>query len=228
MSEEIENLIQELYQEKLVKREMELKILQEKINPHFLYNTLDTINWIAREHNVEDISKMVIALSTMYRKTFNKGRDLISIRDVMTSIACYLDIQQIRYGDSFDYEINCEEGTENLEILNLIIQTLVENAIVHGIEGLSGKGRIEINTSRSGDYLTVSVSDNGNGMSLEKLELIRTSINASGMESESGLRNVQKRIKLYYGNNFGIDIHSEANAGTKVSVTIPAREAAND
>jgi len=228
MSEEIENLIQELYQEKLVKREMELKILQEKINPHFLYNTLDTINWIAREHNVEDISKMVIALSTMYRKTFNKGRDLISIRDVMTSIACYLDIQQIRYGDSFDYEINCEEGTENLEILNLIIQTLVENAIVHGIEGLSGKGRIEINTSRNGDYLTVSVSDNGNGMSLEKLELIRTSINASGMESESGLRNVQKRIKLYYGNNFGIDIHSEANAGTKVSVTIPAREAVND
>ncbi len=228
MSEEIENLIQELYQEKLVKREMELKILQEKINPHFLYNTLDTINWIAKEHNVDDISRMVIALSTMYRKTFNKGRDLISIKDVMTSIACYLDIQQIRYGDSFDYSINCEEGTEDLEILNLIIQTLVENAIVHGIEGLSGKGKIEITAKRTDDLLTVTVMDNGAGMSMEKLELIRTSINASGMESESGLRNVQKRIKLYYGSKYGIELFSEKMAGTKVEVTIPAREADDD
>ncbi|MBN1623141.1 MAG: sensor histidine kinase [Clostridia bacterium] len=228
MSEEIENLIQELYQEKLVKREMELKILQEKINPHFLYNTLDTINWIAREHNVEDISKMVIALSTMYRKTFNKGRDLISIKDVMTSIACYLDIQQIRYGDAFDYSITCDEGTENLEILNLIIQTLVENAIVHGIEGMSGKGKIEINTSRNGSFLTVTVTDNGAGITKEKLDLIRTSINASGMESESGLRNVQKRIKLYYGNKYGIELFSESSIGTKVKVTIPAREATDD
>jgi two-component system sensor histidine kinase YesM len=228
MSEEIENLIQELYQEKLVKREMELKILQEKINPHFLYNTLDTINWIAREHNVEDISKMVIALSTMYRKTFNKGRDLISIKDVMTSISCYLDIQQIRYGDAFDYSINCDEGTENLEILNLIIQTLVENAIVHGIEGMSGKGKIEINTSRNGSFLTVTVTDNGAGMTREKLDLIKASINAAGMESESGLRNVQKRIKLYYGNKYGIELFSEDRIGTKVKVTIPAREATDD
>jgi len=228
MSEEIEILIQELYQEKLVKREMELKILQEKINPHFLYNTLDTINWIAQEHDVKDISKMVIALSTMYRKTFNKGRDLISIKDVMTSISCYLDIQQIRYGDAFDYSIECEEGTENLEILNLIIQTLVENAILHGIEGMGGKGRITIRTTRAGNFLTVIVSDNGKGMSSEKLGFIRASINASGMESESGLRNVQKRIKLYYGNNYGIELFSNEGEGTDVRVTIPAREAGND
>lgn len=224
MSEKIENLIQELYQEKLVKREMELKILQEKINPHFLYNTLDTINWIAQENNIDDISKMVISLSTMYRKTFNRGRDLITINDVMTSISCYLDIQQIRYGDAFDYSIDCEPETENLEVLNLIIQTIVENAIVHGMEGMSGRGRIDIQAVRTGKFLTVTVSDNGAGMSNEKLELIKTSINARGLESESGLRNVQKRIKLYYGNNYGIEIFSKIGEGTRVRVTLPIRE----
>jgi len=146
----------------------------------------------------------------------------------MTSISCYLDIQQIRYGDAFDYSIECEEGTENLEILNLIIQTLVENAILHGIEGMGGKGRITIRTTRAGNFLTVIVSDNGKGMSAEKLGFIRSSINASGMESESGLRNVQKRIKLYYGNNYGIELFSNEGEGTDVRVTIPAREAGND
>ena len=228
MTVEIEKLIQELYQEKLVKREMELKILQEKINPHFLYNTLDTINWIAMEHQVEDISKMVIALSTMYRKTFNRGRDLISIEDVMTSISCYLEIQQIRYGESFVYEIDCGEDTKQLEILNLIIQTLVENAIIHGMEGKKEHGKILIRTRREAEFLNVEVTDNGMGMDSEKLNLIRASINSMGMESESGLRNVQKRIKLYYGNQYGIKIDSEKGAGTSIYVKIPAIEISDD
>jgi len=222
MTVEIEKLIQELYQEKLVKREMELKILQEKINPHFLYNTLDTINWIAMEHQVDDISKMVIALSTMYRKTFNRGRDLISIEDVMSSISCYLEIQQIRYGESFVYEIDCDEDSKNLEILNLIIQTLVENSIIHGMEGMKENGKIIIKTRKEGDFLNIEVADNGMGMDIEKLNLIRASIGSLGMESESGLRNVQKRIKLYYGNEYGIKIDSMKGSGTSIRVTIPA------
>lgn len=228
MTVEIEKLIQELYQEKLVKREMELKILQEKINPHFLYNTLDTINWIAMEHQVDDISKMVIALSTMYRKTFNRGRDLISIEDVMTSISCYLEIQQIRYGESFAYEIDCDDNSKKLEILNLIIQTLVENAIIHGMEGMKENGKISIITRREGEFLNIEVTDNGMGMDSEKLNLIRASIGSLGMESESGLRNVQKRIKLYYGNEYGIKIDSMKGSGTSIRVTIPAIEENDD
>ena len=228
MTVEIEKLIQELYQEKLVKREMELKILQEKINPHFLYNTLDTINWIAMENQVEDISKMVISLSTMYRLTFNKGRDLISIDDVMTSISCYLDIQQIRYGESFVYEIDCAEDTKQLEILNLIIQTLVENAIIHGMEGMKENGKILIKTRRDNGFLTIEVTDNGIGMDEDKLKLIRASISSLGMESESGLRNVQKRIKLYYGNEYGIKIDSRKGSGTSIWVKIPAIMIDND
>lgn len=228
MTVEIEKLIQELYQEKLVKREMELKILQEKINPHFLYNTLDTINWIAMENQVEDISKMVIALSTMYRKTFNRGRDLISIEDVMTSISCYLEIQQIRYGESFVFEIDCAEDTKQLEILNLIIQTLVENAIIHGMEGKKENGKILIRTRKEDEFLSIEVTDNGMGIDEEKLHLIQASISSTGMESESGLRNVQKRIKLYYGSQYGIQIDSEKGSGTSVWVKIPVIKASND
>ncbi len=228
MTVEVEKLIQELYQEKLVKREMELKILQEKINPHFLYNTLDTINWIAKENDVEDISKMVIALSTMYRKTFNRGRDLISIEDVMTSISCYLDIQKIRYGDTFDYEIECTEDTKDLEILNLIIQTLVENAIVHGMDGKKKDGKIVIRAVKDEERLIVEVGDNGKGIEEGKLKLINASINSKGLESESGLRNVQKRIKLYYGNDSGIIVESEKGVGTTVRVDIPAIKAKDD
>ena len=171
---------------------------------------------------------MVIALSTMYRKTFNRGRDLISISDVMASISCYLDIQQIRYGESFDYEIDCSEDTKELEILNLIIQTLVENSIIHGMEGKKENGKILIRTRKEGDFLSVEIEDNGMGIDEEKLNLIRASINSLGMESESGLRNVQKRIKLYYGNQFGISINSTKGTGTSVRVTIPAVEVSDD
>jgi two-component system sensor histidine kinase YesM len=164
----------------------------------------------------------------MYRKTFNRGRDLISIEDVMTSIACYLDIQKIRYGDTFDYEIQCGEGTQNLEILNLIIQTLVENAIGHGMDNKRRDGRIIIRTKKEGERLHIEVEDNGRGIGKEKLRLINASINSPGLESESGLRNVQKRIKLYYGNGSGIIVESKEGVGTTVKVDIPAIKAEDD
>jgi len=153
---------------------------------------------------------------------------LISMEDVMTSISCYLEIQQIRYGESFEYEIDCAEDTKQLEILNLIIQTLVENAIIHGMEGKKENGKIIVKSHRKGDFLTVEVIDNGIGMEEDKLKLIRASISSMGMESESGLRNVQKRIKLYYGNQFGIKIDSTKGTGTSVCVTIPAIKASDD
>jgi two-component system, sensor histidine kinase YesM len=221
----VERLIHELYQEKLVKKEMQLKVLQEKINPHFLYNTLDTINWIAKEHNVEDISKMVIALSTMYRKTFNRGRDLISISDILISISCYLDIQRIRYGESFSYKIDADESIMKL---NLVIQTIVENSIVHGFIQKKNDGLLYIKIDREGDVLHIIVEDNGKGMSEEKLELIGLSINSDKHESESGLRNVQKRIKLYYGDEYGIKLESREDQGTRVTITIPVKEEDND
>jgi len=225
MLNEVDNLIQKLYREQLVKSELELKVLQEKINPHFLYNTLDTINWMAKEHNIPEISDIVINLSSMYRMTFNKGKDLIAIDNMILGISCYLSIQKLRYGDTFHYKIDFDEELMNYEILNLIVQTIVENSIVHGLSELERDGTITISGHRNFSVINIIVEDNGAGMSSEKLHLITESINSEMIISESGLRNVQKRIKLYYGNSYGINIESKLNKGTKITITIPYKEA---
>jgi len=225
MLNEIDNLIQKLYREQLVKSELELKVLQEKINPHFLYNTLDTINWMAKEHNITEISDIVINLSSMYRMTFNKGKDLITIDNMILGISCYLSIQKLRFGDTFHYEINFDEELMEYKVLNLIVQTIVENSIVHGISELEQNGTITISGHIKFSVIHIIVEDNGVGMSSEKLHLINESINSEMIVSESGLRNVQKRIKLYYGNTYGINIESELNQGTKITITIPYEEA---
>jgi two-component system sensor histidine kinase YesM len=233
MTDRVTVLIEELYQAELYRKQLELQALQDKIDPHFLYNTLDTINWTAKEHNVDEISKIVIALSTMYRKIFNKGKDLTTIKDALEGISCYLEIQRIRYGESFSYEIFCPPELKECVILNLIIQTVVENAIIHGLEDRSS-GRLEIhvtqdevNEKEKGDII-IKVMDNGIGMTEEKLNLIMTSINSVKLESESGLRNVQKRIRLYYGMQYGLTITSRYKEGTTVILRVPYREREKD
>lgn len=222
MTDRVTVLIEELYQAELYRKQLELQSLQDKINPHFLYNTLDTINWVAKEHDVDEISKIVVSLSTMYRKVFNKGRDLTTFKDALEGIACYLDIQRIRYGESFSYEISCPSDLEKCVILNLIIQTIVENAIVHGLEDQDA-GKLSICVEKENDDIIVKVTDNGIGMTEEKLNLINASINSVRLESESGLRNVQKRIKLYYGPEYGIEIESKHKEGTSVTIRVPYR-----
>lgn len=226
-------LIEELYQAELYRKQLELQTLRDKIDPHFLYNTLDTINWTAKEHNVEEISKIVVALSTMYRKIFNRGQDLTTIKDALEGIECYLDIQRIRYGESFSYHIFCPDELKECVILNLIIQTVVENAIIHGLEDRdSGILKIYVEHEKNDDDskgdIIIKVIDNGIGMTEEKLNLITSSINSAKLESESGLRNVQKRIKLYYGMQYGITIMSKYKEGTTVILRVPYEERKED
>jgi len=221
MVEKIEKLIQDLYQEKLIKKEMEVKALQQQINPHFLYNTLDTINWIAKVNNIDSISNIVIALSNMYRITFNKGREFIRIGDMLESLRCYLDIQKIRYDNLFEYKIEVDEHIEDYWVLNLIVQTVVENAIIHGLDGCERKGLIHISASQIDDAIYFEVVDNGRGMGQEKLELITAMVNAENISSESGLRNAQKRLKLKHGPEYGLEIESELDKGTKVTIKVP-------
>jgi signal transduction histidine kinase len=227
MTDQATTMIEQLYQAELYRKQLELQSLQDKIDPHFLYNTLDTINWTAKEHHVDEISRMVIALSTMYRRVFNKGKDLTTIIDALEGISCYLDIQRVRHGQSFSYTITCPKELEDCVILNLIIQTIVENAIIHGLEDQS-EGRLTIKVERQNDDIIINVEDNGIGMTSEKLDLINSSINSAKLESESGLRNVQKRIRLYYGNQYGITILSTYKTGTKVTIRVPYKEKQKD
>ncbi len=218
----IDRLIRELYHEKLLKRDIELKFLQRQINPHFLYNTLDTINWIARKHGIQDISRIVISLSQLYRCIFNKGRDFIEVRHVMEAMDSYLFIQRFRCPNLVEHRFDIEEVIRERLILNLIIQPIVENSVIHGIADCDRECFVEIRAWGENGILRFSIRDNGSGMERRKLELINRSIRSDGdVSTASGLRNVQKRIELVYGPEYGVSITSKNGEGTVVDITVP-------
>lgn len=223
MVRQIKLLIRELYQEKLLKREIELKVLQNQINPHFLYNTLDTINWIAKTNGVPEISRIVISLSTLYRASFNKGRDHIEVRDMLRSMESYLFIERFRYKSLSDYCFQVDPRTYDFLVLNLILQPVVENAVVHGIgDGDLGRpGLITVGCSLEGHCIRLEVGDNGRGMEPGKLSLLRESLEDGGMEADSGLRNVAKRIRLFYGEGGLFRVESVPGGGTRVLMDLP-------
>jgi two-component system sensor histidine kinase YesM len=142
MIEEISNLIDQVYHEQQRKRETELRVLQEQIKPHFLYNTLDTIQWMAQEHGAQDIVDMVSALTQLFRVGLSKGQEMIPLREELRHVESYLFIQKVRYEDKFDYTISINPGIDQLRVLKVILQPLVENAIYHGIKERRGKGHI--------------------------------------------------------------------------------------
>jgi len=217
----IKLLIRELYQEKLLKREIELKVLQNQINPHFLYNTLDTINWIATRNGVSDISRIVISLSTLYRASFNRGRDHIEVRDMLRSMEGYLFIEKFRYKDLSEYQFQVDPRTHDFLVLNLILQPLVENAVIHGIGDLGRPGLIVVSCSLEGHCIRLEVEDNGRGMPAGKLALLRESLEGRGTSDDSGLRNVAQRIRLFYGEAGSFSVESLPDRGTRVAMVLP-------
>jgi sensor histidine kinase YesM len=213
-------LIQDLFLEKNLHSEMELKFLQTQINPHFLYNTLDSINWIAKRNGITEISNIVQDLSNLYRSVFNKGKECISVEEALMGISSYLNIQSHRYAGRFTFRINVPAEIQKKPILNLILQPVVENAVLHGIG--EGIGQISINAAAEKNEILFTIEDTGSGMDLEKLELLRRSLSCTSSTPDSGLVNVQKRITLFYGTEYGIGIDSELGKGTCVSIKIPA------
>ena len=224
MIHKIKNLIQELYEEKLLKKEAEIKMLQKQINPHFLYNTLDSINWIAQSYNANNISEVVMALSNHYRTIFNRGSDFIQIGKMMDSLKDYLYICKFRYGEHLTYNMECDENINNQYVLNLLLQPIVENALIHGIDKTEGNGVIFIKCHKKNNLIKFIVKDNGKGMGEDKIKLVMASIKKTNSSSDSGLKNVNNRIRLYYGDEYGILIESSINEGTVVTITIPILE----
>jgi two-component system, sensor histidine kinase YesM len=227
MVQKIKTLIQELYEEKLLKQAAEIKILQKQINPHFLYNTLDSINWAAKANNVQDISQVVVALSNHYRTVFNRGSDFIRIEEMLDSIRDYLYIAKFRYGDRFTYEICADEKVNKCLILNLLLQPIVENALIHGIDKIEDEGRVIIKTKLETDCIYFNVIDNGKGMSSEKLQLLQASIYRQNSNYDSGMKNVHNRIRLFYGEEYGIAIRSIPFEGTNIEIKLPYKSKEN-
>jgi len=213
----LDMLINEVYDSRLKEKEYEMKALQAQINPHFLYNTLSLINWKAIEADAVDISKITLALSSFYRTSLNKGKNVMSIKDEIDNMRSYLTIQQMMHDGDFDAVIDIEDGILQYNTLNLILQPLIENAIDHGIDLNTGvRGVITITGRGTEDEIILTVEDNGVGMTKEQADKIITK-DSKGY----GVRNVNERIKLYYGEQYELKIESEIGKGTKVIVHFP-------
>lgn len=230
MIETINNLINELYEKKLLATEAELKALQSNINPHFLYNIFETMIWMIELGNTEDLKKMVIALSKFYRLVLSEGRDIITVKEAAEQIENYITVQKIRYKDMLNVDIDIDPQIFNYKMLNMLLQPIVENSIVHGIQGKSGSGNIKIQGKAEnveGKKLMVfTIEDDGIGIQKERLEEIKNSLenynkSQDGKDGYYALKNINQRIKLHYGSEYGIDIKSVYGQGTRVVLAIP-------
>lgn len=220
--QQIKALIDKLYVTELRKKEAELKTLQAQINPHFLYNTLDSINWLAINHDVPEISHMVTSLSDFFRYSLSKGRNIIPLRDELKQVESYLEIQQFRFQDKLVYELEKADPRllEECLVVKLSIQPLVENAIIHGIQQRRGKGTIRIRVDSSHDVLCISVFDDGVGADPERLNQLLT--DQQGNQSY-GIRNVHMRIQQFFGESYGIRYYAntEDQAGLLAMIRFP-------
>ncbi len=223
MINKVDGLMDTIYSEQKELRKAELKALQSQINPHFLYNTLATVIWMAREKEYEEIIKIVTAITKYYRIGISRGRDIISIEDEVEHISNYLIILNQRYSDKFDYDVDIKEELYKYKTLKLILQPIVENAIYHGVKNKREMGHISIGSEELEDTILFSVRDTGVGMNEEQLNKLVLAINdLSGEHPESyGLRNVNERIKIFFGQEYGLEIESEEGSGTVVRVRIP-------
>ncbi len=222
---DMNSLVNTVYEQKVMKQEAQMKSLQMQINPHFLYNTLDTINWMARIRHVDEIGEMVAALSNMMRYSLEK-KSFVRLGEEVKSLKDYIAIQNYRYRDKMVAEIEIDESLMSLYIPRLLIQPILENAIVHGIEEKLDKGHILVAARREDEDLYIQIIDDGVGMTEETMSHILRedySMKKSGHTS-IGVVNVNRRIQMIYGKDYGLLVQSVLGAGTKITIHIPARE----
>lgn len=223
MIDKINELLDQVTTEQIRLRKAEFELLQAQINPHFLYNTLDTIVWLAEAGDQKRVVSMVGNLSDFFRTSLNQGKDIISIREELAHVRSYLEIQQVRYQDILRYEITVPEDLYEYKIPKITIQPLVENALYHGIKNKRGQGTITITGERSENGFVLYVRDNGIGMTQERLKEVRAGIQKLSYTGKEiyGLYNVNERIRLNFGETYGISIESTYGEGTCVSISLP-------
>lgn len=230
MIERISRLLEEVYQEQLFKRKMALKALHTQINPHFIYNTLDSISWMVETGRREVAADLLESLSTFFRIGLSGGRDLVTIREEVKHAESYLKVQKIRYQNKLDYVFSIDDDLMDRQIVKITLQPLIENAIYHGIKPKpDGIGTILISGGREDEQtIKLSVIDNGVGMSAEKTGELQSSLEEAKLDLETSgkgysLVNINSRIKLYFGREYGLVYSSKPGVGTRVDIFLPAR-----
>ncbi len=224
MTESIEGFVSKIKEDERKMRRADLRLLQEQINPHFLYNTLDTIVWLIEGNDPDKAVNMVMSLSEFFRLVLSKGKEYITIQEEELHIKSYLEIQQVRYRDILDYEIHIDPKLYQYKILKLTLQPLVENSLYHGIKHKRAKGMIVVSGELKGGEIHFKVQDNGVGMEEEELEKLKGEIVKPCKDTEKGfgLANVNERIRMNFGTQYGMTIHSVYGEGTCVEIVIPA------
>ena len=224
MMDEINRLIEEVYENKIALKEFELKALTAQINPHFLYNSLSIINWMAIKSRQKEISRVTLALSTFYRTALSKGADMVTVENCIRNIEAYLEIQLIMHDNDFRVEWNIEPDVQQELVPKLILQPVVENALEHGLDVKEeGEKILRLSFFREGKDTVIRVEDNGMGMEQEQAEKLIT-YQAKGY----GLKNVNDRMCILYGDEYAIRIFSKVNQGTRVEMRIPGKEKKNE
>lgn len=217
----IKDLMKQILKEQDQKRIIELKALQAQINPHFLYNTLDSIIWLAANKKNKAVLEMTSALSKLFRIGISKGDQIITIQNEIEHISSYLTIQKMRYKDKFDYNININPNILQMKTIKLILQPIVENSIYHGIKNKRGKGHIKIIGEKKRHEIILQVIDDGVGMTKDKVEKLFLPKKSDSNKSGIGINNVNDRIKLYFGHRYGISCTSSPNKGTTIKINLP-------
>lgn len=235
MVKKTKQLIDNVYQSEIYQKEAELNALQAQINPHFLYNTLQTIDMMAEAEGADSISDACQALSKMYRYSINRGQEYVSLKEEISHIKNYMIIQKLRFGKKIDIFYEVETGCCELLIVKLLIQPLVENAVVHGIEKSIGKCQVVVRAYQKDEKLVIQVEDDGDGIPGERLEQLNNrlenysrndivhKVSYEGTHSSIGLENTNARIKLYFGEEYGIRISSKEGVGTLVELNLPVK-----
>ena len=219
----IKVLMSDLVAEHNAKRKSEFDTLQSQINPHFLYNTLDIIVWMIENENSDKAVNIVTALAKFFRISLSKGKNIITVKDEVEHVRNYLMIQNMRFKNRFEYSIDVDEKVLSYSSLKLMLQPLVENAIYHGMEFMDGDGEIDVKVFKEDDSLYFTITDNGLGMSEDMVEtLLSKDFVPSKKGSGIGAKNVNERIKLYFGSEYGLKVESEPDEGTKITIHLPA------
>lgn len=218
----IQSLVEKVHNEEIVLRKTELKALQAQINPHFLYNTLDSIQWMCEQDNSKDAVKMVGALAKLFRISISHGNEFIAISDELKHAESYLIIQSYRYKNQFTYSFDVDKSVLDCMCNKITIQPFIENAIYHGLDRMVDEGEIKIIVERRGKDIVIIVKDNGLGMTEEQCKAV---LQKGRSDSKGiGVKNVDDRLKIYFGEEYGITIDSELDVGTTVTIKIPKIE----
>ncbi len=219
----IQELMNQVRNEEIVLRKTELRALQAQINPHFLYNTLDSIAWMCEEGRTKDAVEMVNALARLFRISISKGHELIPVEKEVEHAKSYLQIQKFRYKNQFQYSFDVQESCLHYYCNKITLQPIIENAIYHGLNRMIDEGFIEIKIFEDGGDVVFTVEDNGVGMTKEQCESILHK-EVKGQTGGIGIKNVNDRVKIYFGEQYGMKIESELDEGTKVSIRMPKLE----